>query len=138
LATSSLVSSKVPKRFYLATQKDRAAQAAAIAEAMKAHGWEQTFAWTGQDEEGPEKHARTAVAELNGVREADVLIVLLPGGRGTHVEIGAALALGKPVILHSPDRKTLDAPYPCPFYYHPFVKIFVSEVLDVDVMLASI
>jgi hypothetical protein len=33
------------------------------------------------------------------VRDADVLIVLLPGGYGTHVEIGAALALEKPWSL---------------------------------------
>ena len=70
------------------------------------------------------------------MRRADVLIVLLPGGYGTHVEIGAALALSKPVILHAPDRKTLETPYPCVFHYHPGVKLFVSEVLDLDAVLA--
>jgi hypothetical protein len=78
--------------------------------ALKAHGWERTFDWTDQDY-GPERYADVALAELAGVRDADVLIVLLPGGYGTHVEIGAALALGKPVILHAPDRKTLETPY---------------------------
>jgi len=57
--------------------------------------------------------------------------VLLPGGYGTHVEIGAALALGKPVILHAPDRKTLDSPYPCPFHHHPNVKLLISEEIDI-------
>ena len=76
------------------------------------------------------------MAELAAVRDADILIVLLPGGFGTHVEIGAALALGKPVILHAPDRKTLDTPYPCIFHYHPGVKLLVSEVLDIDQILA--
>jgi nucleoside 2-deoxyribosyltransferase len=52
-------------------------------------------------------YATIALAELAGIREADVLLVLLPGGCGTHVEIGAALALGKPVIIHAPDRATL-------------------------------
>ena len=50
--------------------------------------------------------------------------------------IGAALALGKPVILHAPDRKTLDTPYPCPFHYHPGVNLIVSEAIDVDAVLA--
>jgi nucleoside 2-deoxyribosyltransferase len=63
---------------------------------------------------------------------------LLPGEYGTHVEIGAALALGKPVILHAPDQKTLDTPYPCAFHYHPGVKLLISEVLDVDAILASV
>lgn len=70
--------------------------------------------------------------------EADVLIVLLPGGYGTHVEIGAALALEKRVILHAPNRKTLDAPYPCPFHCHPGVKLLVSEDIDVDAVLACL
>ena len=69
------------------------------------------------------------------MRDADVLLVLLPGGYGTHVEIGVALALEKPVILHAPNRETLAAPYPCIFHYHPGVTLLVSEILDVDAVL---
>ena len=122
------------KRFYLATRKDRATEADQLLEALKAEGWERTFTWI-NEETGADGHAKLAQAELAGVREADVLIVLLPGGFGTHVEIGAALALGKPVILHSPDRKTLETPYPCPFHYHPSVKLLVSENLNIEAVL---
>jgi nucleoside 2-deoxyribosyltransferase len=124
------------RRFYLATRKDRAAQAEALLKALNANGWERTHTWTANDGEGPKGYADTALAELAGVRKADVLIVLLPGGYGTHVEIGAALALGKPVILHAPDRRTLETPYPCVFHHHPGVTLLVSEVLDVDAVLA--
>ncbi len=127
----------MPKRFYLATRKDLSAQAAALLEALKAQGWERTLVWSDQNEAGTDGYAEIALAELAGVREADVLVVLLPGGYGTHVEIGAALALGKPVILHAPDRATLETPYPCPFHYHPNVKLMISEVLDVTAVLAS-
>jgi nucleoside 2-deoxyribosyltransferase len=126
----------MPKRFYLATRKDRSEQVAPLLAALKAHGWERTYAWTAEDEAGPDQYADIALQELKGVSEADVLIVLLPGGYGTHVEIGAALALGKPVILHAPDQKTLETPYPCPFHYHPGVKLLVSEAIDVDAVLA--
>lgn len=128
----------MPKRFYLATRKDRSAEAAPLLEALMTGGWERTYAWTDHDLGGPDGYAKIALTELAGVREADVLIVLLPGGYGTHVEIGAALALGKPVILHAPDRKTLETPYPCPFHYHPGVKLLVSEVLHVDAVLACL
>jgi nucleoside 2-deoxyribosyltransferase len=124
------------KRFFLSTRKDRSAEADALSAALKAHGWERTFAWTDQDGAGPEAHAKVAVAELAGVREADVLVVLLPGGYGTHVEIGAALALGKPVVLHAPDRKVLETPYLCVFHYHPGVKLLVSKVPEIDAILA--
>jgi nucleoside 2-deoxyribosyltransferase len=126
----------MPKRFYLATRKDRSEQAEPLLQALKAQGWERTFEWTAQDEASTDGYADVAVKELAGVRKADVLIVLLPGGFGTHVEIGAALALGKPVILHAPDRNTLETPYPCIFHYHPAVKLLISEVLDVDAVVA--
>jgi nucleoside 2-deoxyribosyltransferase len=124
--------------FYLATRKDRATQAEILLEALKSRGWERTFTWAGEDKAGAKEYPGIAVAELAGVREADVLIALLPGGYGTHVEIGAALALGKPVILHAPDQKSLNTPYPCVFHYHPGVKLLISEVVDVDAVLAHI
>jgi nucleoside 2-deoxyribosyltransferase len=119
------------KRFYLATRKDRGEQAARLLRALKSQGWERTYSWTAEEGGTPEQYSGIAVKELKGVEEADVLIVLLPGGYGTHVEIGAALALGKPVILHAPDRKTLDSPYACPFHYHPNVKLLISEEIDI-------
>jgi nucleoside 2-deoxyribosyltransferase len=122
-------------KFYLATRKDRVAHAEKLLEALKSRGWERTFTWAGEDKAGAEEYSELALAELAGVCEADVLIVLLPGGYGTHVEIGAALALGKPVILHAPDQKTLHTPYPCVFHYHPGVKLLVSEVVDVNAIL---
>jgi nucleoside 2-deoxyribosyltransferase len=125
----------MPKRFYLATRIDRSAEAAPLLQALKAQGWVRTFEWT-DDGIDPARYADAAVKELAGVREADVVIVLLPGGRGTHVEIGAALALGKPVILYAPDRDTLTKPYPCVFHYHPSVKLVVSQLLDVGAILA--
>lgn len=128
----------MPRRFYLSTRKDRAGHAAGLLEALRAKGWECTFQWSRVEDAGREGHADIAMAELAGVHAADVLIVLLPGGYGTHVEIGAALALGKPVILHAADRITLDTPYPCVFHYHPSVKLLVSEVLDVEAVLACL
>ncbi len=127
----------MPNRFYLSTRKDRATQASVLLEALKVNGWERTLDWTTEEIVGPEGYAHTALAEIAAVRDADVLLVLLPGGYGTHVEIGAALALGKPVILHAPDRETLDTPYPCIFHYHPGVKLLVSDVLDVGEVLAN-
>jgi nucleoside 2-deoxyribosyltransferase len=125
-------------KFYLATRKDRATQAEKLLEALKSRGWERTFTWAGEDKAGAEEYPELALAELAGIHEADVLIVLLPGGYGTHVEIGAALALGKPVILHAPDHETLNSPYPCVFHYHPGVKLLVSEVVDVNAIIACI
>ena len=126
------------KRFYLSTRKDRGTQVTHLVKALNAQRWQRTFDWSKQESLEPDRCAELALAEIEAVREADVLIVLLPGGYGTHVEIGAALALGKPVILHAPDRKTLDTPYPCVFCYHPRVRLLISEILDINEALACL
>src|SRR5437016_5310354 len=126
------------KQFYLSTRKDRLDQAALVLEALKSNGWTQTFAWTDQDAKDRAGYAGIALAEIEGVHDADVLIVLLPGGFGTHVEIGAALALGKPVIIHASDRKTLETPYACVFHYHPLVTLLVSDRVDINSVIASL
>ncbi|MFZ0318467.1 MAG: nucleoside 2-deoxyribosyltransferase [Candidatus Sulfotelmatobacter sp.] len=128
----------MPKHFYLSTKKDRLDQATPLLDALEANGWKQTFAWSDHGAQSHSDYADVALAELAGVREADVLIVLLPGGFGTHVEIGAALALGKQIILHAPDRKTLETPYACVFHYHPLVTLLVSEHVEINNVLASL
>lgn len=126
------------KHFYVSSRKDRSKHADELSQALQSHGWERTFVWTDQGDATREAHAALAEAELAGIRAADVLIVLLPGGFGTHVEIGAALALGKKVILHSPDQETLEAPYRCVFHYHPSIRLIVSDALDVNQVVALV
>lgn len=126
------------RRFYLSTQKDRNTEVSSLLEALRTKGWERTFDWGSREASSKSEYAELAAAEISGIREAEVVIVVLPGGRGTHVEIGAAIALGKPVILHAPDDRTLQTPYPCAFHYHPVVKIIVSEHLDVNGVIASL
>jgi nucleoside 2-deoxyribosyltransferase len=126
------------KRFYVSTQKDRNAELAPLLEALRTKGWERTFDWGGREASSESEYADLAMAEIAGIRDADAVIVILPGGRGTHVEIGAALAMGKPVIIHAPNRKTLETPYPCAFHYHPTVKLLFSERLDVEGLIACI
>lgn len=72
-------------------------------------GYEITFDWTLH--QPPPTHQReqrdsfmvwAAEREEAAIREADLVLVLLPGGRGTCAELGMALALRKDVILHAP------------------------------------
>jgi nucleoside 2-deoxyribosyltransferase len=132
------MSNQSARRFYIAARKDRAADADAVANALNSHGWHRTLAWSGTDSAETAEHAQTAMTELDAVREAEVLIVLLPGGFGTHVEMGAALALDKPVIIHAPDEATLAFPYPCVFHYHPRVTRLVSPTVDIPVLLTAL
>ncbi|MDY0394932.1 hypothetical protein RWE15_11425 [Virgibacillus halophilus] len=37
--------------------------------------------------------------------EADFIVVILPGGKGTHIELGIALGLEKRIFLYSPNEE---------------------------------
>ena len=79
-----------------------------------------------------------ATREIDAVKAADFVVVLLPGGRGTHTELGAALALDKPVFLVAPHpQQLLDSQgLPNPFYYHPLVQV-VSRVENIPAKIES-
>jgi hypothetical protein len=79
------------KRFYLGTGLGNAEVANEVILQLEGYGYECAFNWTRStaDYEGlPER-------EIEAIRQADFCVFLLPGGRGTHIEMGAAIALNK-------------------------------------------
>lgn len=110
--------------FYVATGLENAPQAREVRDLMKAAGWHHTYDWTVHGSvagTGVDRIREVAEAEAKGVADADLVIVLLPGGRGTHTELGMARALKKPVLIYAPpDRfeKLLgDSRDTCCFYH---------------------
>lgn len=64
-----------------------------------------------------------AVEEIAAATNADLTVVLMPApasGLGCWIEMGAALAAGKQVVLSGPTRESI-------FWYHPLVRI-VSDL----------
>jgi hypothetical protein len=45
-----------------------------------------------------------SAAEVQAVKDAELFIFLLPGGRGAHVEYGVALADQKKIIIYNPEK----------------------------------
>lgn len=114
-------------KLYLASSLSNANDARAIAELLKRDGWEITYPWWTHGSVqnlGPNAIAKAAIAEAAGVRKADVFLGLLPGARGTHVELGMALALQKPVVLaYSSEDMLLDSGQrECSFHRLPAVR----------------
>jgi len=136
-------------RFYIASKIENGEAVTRLATWLKAVGHVQTYDWAVHGPVfKPDKAANqnilamreVATAEMIGVSSADVLIALLPGGRGTHVEIGAAIALAKLVILCGDFQKEMtgrgEYPWPCAFYYHPLVVRISNE--DEDQMMRAV
>jgi nucleoside 2-deoxyribosyltransferase len=125
--------------YYIATSLARRAEAERLHDLLKARGHEPSFDWTREGDlrgvrgrVGHEKRQALAVRELEGVAAAEAVIVLLPGGRGTYCEIGAALALGKRVVVHGYNAGDLmkGYEYACTFLDHPNVQIAISPSLE--------
>lgn len=100
---------------------------------LRARGHEITCDWTSHEYPGEgQEHLLTdyALADIKGVQDCDVLIALFEveyAYRGAFVEIGAALALGKRILIlgHAGDS--------CIFMNHPLVRIFDNawDVMEV-------
>ena len=118
------------KRYYIATSFHNKEAHKECRRFFSDMGYELTFDWTVYPFiADPYVMCTVAVKEMDAVIAAGFVVVLLPGGRGTHAEIGAALALNKPVFLVAPHpQQLLDSQgLTCPFYYHPSVQV-VSRI----------
>lgn len=127
-------------RFYIATGLERVADHQRVMRALHEVGHRITYSWAAHgsvQREGEARIREVALAEKAGVKEADFVVVLLPGGRGTHAELGMALAWNKPVFIQadpvcgffSQDERT------CAFYHDPLV---VRVEGDDDALLRAI
>lgn len=111
--------------YYIASRLENAPTVRMVHAKMQARGWEPTYDWTVHGSvrgQGAARMAEVAAAEMAGVEKARVVVALLPGGKGTHNEFGAALFGRKPIIAHTTDPRLFsDSEETCAFYHHPLV-----------------
>lgn len=123
--------------YYIASGLENGQRVRLVAEALCAHT--RTYDWTSHGDiraQGPERMRTVAGSELAAVLEADLVLVLLPGGKGTHTELGAALASYRPgrrLIVWSETGVEFDAgsgsthPSVCAFYFHQQVERWICS-----------
>ena len=118
-------------KFYIASSfanKDKVREAASI---LREAGHEQTFDWTANlRASSVEDLELYGTLEKKAVLEADFLIVLLPAGKCSHIELGIALGQGKTVYLLSESEELFDFEVTNTFYYLPEVRILVGKLRD--------
>lgn len=109
-------------RIYIAAGLHQATLANAAAQFVRRSGCAVTSEWTGSYDAirkglaaGRTRIEIIAADAVHGAQQCDAMIVLLPGGSGTHIELGIALGLRKPVAIIG----DLD-PF-VTFYMHPSV-----------------
>ena len=93
----------MPAKFYVATTLSNADQAKIAINRLQDFGHELTYDWTSHGyAEDLKERKKIAELEHQGVIDADVLFVIWPGGGGTHIEMGTAITLKKPIIFVAP------------------------------------
>lgn len=102
----------------------------AIIEVWKQQGIRITHEWTKTEEQSSMTTA--AINDIQGVRDAKFVVAIMDDRkyayRGTFSEMGAALALGKPVLIYNPfhannDEKSIYGASNV-FYWHPLCMHF--------------
>ena len=121
-------------KFYIASKLENYERVRNLANLLKQSGWEHTYDWTihgGIKTPDIEMVKSVGQIEYDGVKNADIVIVLTPQGRGTHVELGMAIALNKVVyICHEDDKYFQCDDNTSAFYWLPNVNHFVGSVED--------
>ena len=90
-------------KFYVGSGMKNCKLVNCYAKLLKENGWEQTYDWVKNvsDDISRDDMIRYASLESQGIIDSDVVIILLPAGRGAHIELGMAMALNKEVFLCS-------------------------------------
>ena len=121
-------------KFYIASKFENAEQVKRLSDVLRRWGWRQTYDWTEHGHVGhlgKERLREVAENEIRGVKDADVVIILLPGGRGTHAELGAANVLQKPVFILSGTGEPFAVDNStCAFYWNRNVKQVTGELIE--------
>lgn len=117
-------------RFYIASSLGNAVAARALCVRLESEGHTCTYKWWVHGAVLPDRMRETAQIEMAGVMTAHVVIVLMPGGRGTHVELGIALAAWKSIVLVGPTKTLTDRPVS--FYAHPRVSLVLHDEVPVQ------
>lgn len=130
--------------FYIGTSLENRAMAERLAALLVDSGHRWTHDWTEVEAERDaqcaeeSEYREMADNDLAGVINADLRVFLMPGRRGTHAEIGAALATRKfedsylartvrPILIwYPPGHEEPD--YPCVFHYATGVERLECEL----------
>lgn len=116
-------------KFYVASSFKNVENVRYISQELKNHGFVQTYDWTvyGRTSELADLE-RIGSLEKRAVMDSDIVIILLPAGKGSHIEMGMALAAGRKVFLYSPDDAVYDIGLTSTFYHLPEVEIIAGSL----------
>jgi len=111
------------EKFYVASSFRNVDAVNFVTKQLVNKGYVHTYDWT----KNPKARTLEDLKEIgqnekDAVIESDFIVVLLPGGKGTHIELGIALGLEKKIFLYSPDGAINHIETTSTFYHLPEVE----------------
>ncbi len=105
-------------KFYIGSGMKNCELVNYYANLLKENGWEQTYDWVKNvsDDISRDDMIKYASLESQGIVNSDVVIILLPAGRGAHIELGMAMALNKEIFLCSVTNEEFNIENTVAFY----------------------
>ena len=105
-------------KFYIGSGMKNCELVNYYAKILKENGWEQTYDWVKNvsDDISREDMIKYASLESQGIVDSDVVVILLPAGRGAHIELGMAMALNKEIFLCSVTNEEFNIENTVAFY----------------------
>lgn len=116
------------EKFYVASSFRNIDAVNYVTNQLVTKGYVHTYDWT-KNAKAREEQTSTfedlieiGQKEKNAVMESDLVVILLPGGKGTHIELGIAIGQGKKVFLYSPDGAIDNFETTSTFYHLPEIE----------------
>lgn len=127
-------------KFYIGSGMKNCELVNYYAKLLKENGWEQTYDWVKNvsDDVSLEDMIEYATLESQGIVDSDIVIILLPAGRGAHIELGMAMALNKRVFLCSTTKEEFSIENTVAFYELPkIVKLIGTAEENIKKIIKS-
>lgn len=122
-------------KFYIASSLKNIDQVKYVSKRLKNKGFIHTYDWTvNENVTTLEELKAIGQKEKNAVIEADFVVVLLPAGKGSHIELGIAMGNDKKIYLYSPNKEVDNIEKTSTFYHLPEIeKCFgtIDELVDI-------
>ncbi len=120
---------KVQMKFYIASSFKNIDSVSYVSEKLKSKGHIHTYDWTKNENVLTVQELKEiGEKEKAAVLEADLFVMLLPAGKGSHVELGLAIGNGKKAYVYSPTDEVFKTENTTTFYHLPEVELFVGTL----------
>lgn len=118
-------------KFYIGSSLRNVDNVRSVAGVLKSRGFIQTYDWTTHTNvDSISKLREIGHEEVSGVIDADVVIVMMPAGKGSHVELGIALGTKKKIYLYSSTHEINDIGTTSTFYHLEEVEQCIGSLED--------